>query len=130
MLYPVYIHIGDATHAHGVTVPDFPGCYSAADNWDELPAKLQKAIEVYCENEDMDIPAPTALEALTAKSKYKGGVWMLVDIDVSRLSTRTVRLNVSLPVGLVKRIDVYAKAHHLTRSGFLAKAAVSEMERQ
>jgi hypothetical protein len=31
---------------------------------------------------------------------------------------------------LVKRIDTYAKAHHLTRSGFLAKAAVSEMERR
>lgn len=26
--------------------------------------------------------------------------------------------------------DAYAKAHHLSRSGFLAKAAVSEMERQ
>jgi predicted RNase H-like HicB family nuclease len=130
MLYPVYIHVGDDTHAHGVTVPDFPGCFSAADNWDELPAKIQEAIEVYCEGEDMDIPAPTALEALTPKSKYKGGVWMLVDVDVSQLSTRPVRLNVSLPEGLVKRIDAYAKAHHLSRSGFLAKAAVSEMERQ
>jgi len=27
-------------------------------------------------------------------------------------------------------LDAYAKAHHLSRSGFLAKAAVSEMERQ
>ncbi len=56
MLYPVYVHVGDAKHAHGVTVPDFPGCYSAADNWDELPAKIQETIEVYCEGEDMDIP--------------------------------------------------------------------------
>ena len=30
MLYPVYVHIGDADHAHGVTFPDFPGCFSAA----------------------------------------------------------------------------------------------------
>jgi predicted RNase H-like HicB family nuclease len=130
MLYPVYVHMGDATHAHGVTVPDFPGCYSAADSWDELPAKIQEAIEVYCEGEDMDIPAPTPLETLAAKREYKGGVWMLVDVDVSQLSTRPVRLNVSLPEGLVRRIDSYAKAHHLSRSGFLAKAAVSEMERQ
>lgn len=127
MLYPVYIHMGDAKHAHGVTVPDFPGCFSAADTWDELPANIQEAIEVYCEGEDMDIPAPTPLETLVAKSKYKGGVWMLVDVDVSQLSTRPVRLNVSLPEGLVKRIDAYAKTHHLTRSGFLAKAAVSGM---
>ncbi len=32
MLYPVYVHQGDAEHAHGVTLPDFPGCFSAADN--------------------------------------------------------------------------------------------------
>jgi predicted RNase H-like HicB family nuclease len=96
VLYPVYLHVGDKTHAHGVTVPDFPGCYSAADNWEELPAKIQEAIEVYCEGEDMDIPAPTALEMLTKKSAYKGGAWMLVDVDVSQLSTRSVRLNISL----------------------------------
>lgn len=45
----VMTHVGDDTHAHGVTVPDFPGCYSAADSWDKLPAKIQQAVEVYCE---------------------------------------------------------------------------------
>ena len=129
MLYPVYIHVGDETHAHGVTVPDFPGCYSAADHWDELPAKIQEAIELYCESEDMDIPAPTPLEKLAKQPEYEGGVWMLVDVDVTQLSTRPMRLNVSLPEGLVKRIDAYAKSHHLTRSGFLAKAALAEIEK-
>ena len=38
MLYPVYVHPGDADHAHGVTFPDFPGCFSAADDWSDLPA--------------------------------------------------------------------------------------------
>lgn len=129
MLYPVYIHVGDDTHAHGVTVPDFPGCYSAADHWEELPARIQEAIELYCEGEELDIPAPTPLERLAAQPEYQGGVWMLVDVDISLLSTRPVRLNVSLPEGLVKRIDAYAKSHHLMRSGFLAKAALTEMER-
>ncbi len=129
MLYPVYIHVGDETHAHGVIVPDFPGCYSAADHWDELPAKIQEAIELYCEGEDMDIPAPTPLEKLANQPEYEGGVWMLVDVDVTQLSTRPMRLNVSLPEGLVKRIDAYAKSHHLTRSGFLAKAALAEIEK-
>jgi predicted RNase H-like HicB family nuclease len=87
MLYSVYVHVGDDTQAHGVTVPDFSGCYSAADNWDELPAKIQEAIEVYCEGEDMDIPAPTAPEILAAQPEYQDGVWMLVDVDVSQLST-------------------------------------------
>jgi metal-responsive CopG/Arc/MetJ family transcriptional regulator len=48
---------------------------------------------------------------------------------VSRIQTRAVRLNISLPKGLVQRIDAYAKARHLSRSGFLAKAAAEALER-
>ena len=44
MLYPVYVHPGDADHAHGVTFPDFPGCFSAADTWSDLPAAVQEAV--------------------------------------------------------------------------------------
>lgn len=64
MRYPVYIHVGDESHAHGIAATDFPGCCSAADHWDGLPAKIQEAIELYCEGEDMDIPALSPLEKL------------------------------------------------------------------
>jgi len=87
MLYSVYVHVGDDTHSHGIAVPDFPGCYSAADNWDELPAKIQEAIEVHCEGEDMDFPAPTAPEILAAQPEYQDGVWMLMDVDIPQLYT-------------------------------------------
>ncbi|WP_245561993.1 type II toxin-antitoxin system HicB family antitoxin [Lamprocystis purpurea] len=30
MPYPVCRHPGDTDHANGVTIPDFPGCFSAA----------------------------------------------------------------------------------------------------
>ena len=36
-------------------------------------------------------------------------------------------LNVSLPANLVQQIDAWAGAHHLTRSGFLAQAALKAM---
>lgn len=55
---PVYVHLGDDNHAHGVTIPNFPGCFSAADDWDSLPANIQEAIELYCEGENMEIPVP------------------------------------------------------------------------
>ncbi|MFI3156148.1 MAG: type II toxin-antitoxin system HicB family antitoxin [Methylococcaceae bacterium] len=129
MLYPVYVHLGDENHAHGVTIPDFPGCFSAADDWDLLPNAIQEAIELYCEGEDMDIPAPTPVEKLIANPDYEGGVWMLIDVDVSRLSTKPMRINISLPENLVQSIDRYAKTHHLTRSGFLAKAALAEIQK-
>jgi predicted RNase H-like HicB family nuclease len=50
MLYPAYVHIGDNQRAHGVTIPDFSGCFSAADEWENLPHMIQEAAEVYFED--------------------------------------------------------------------------------
>lgn len=127
MLYPVYVHMGNDKEAHSVTFPDFPGCFSAADEWSALPAAIQEAVEAHFYAESEMIPPPTALEHLTQLPDYVGGVWMLVDIDLSRLNTQPMRLNISLPSNLVQQIDAYANAHHMTRSGFLAKAAQQAM---
>ena len=54
---------------------------------------------------------------------------MLVEVDVSQLSTKSLRINISLPENLVQSIDRYARTHHLTRSGFLAKAALAEIQK-
>lgn len=125
MFYPVYVHQGDEDHAHGVTVPDFPGCFSAADNWADIPAMVQEAAEVHFDGESLDIPPPRPLEELSRLEEFQGGVWMMVDVDTTRIRPKVLRLNVSLPEPLVRRIDEYAKTHHLSRSGFLAHAAES-----
>jgi predicted RNase H-like HicB family nuclease len=85
MLYPVYVHIGDKTHSHGITIPDLPGCFSYADTWEELPHAAQEAAERYCDGKELEIPTPTSLEKLAQNPAYHGGVWMLVEIDTSKL---------------------------------------------
>lgn len=127
MLYPVYVHAGDATHAHGVTFPDFPGCFAAADDWAALPAAMQEAVQAHFHGEPDAVPQPTALEQLAADAHYSGGVWLLADIDLSRIDTSPVRLNISLPSNLVQQIDAWASEKGMTRSGFLAQAARSAM---
>lgn len=127
MLYPVYVHQGDENHAHGITIPDFPGCFSAADNWDDLPRMVQEAVELYCDGEDMTIPAPSSLDALQGDEQYQDGIWVMIDIDIDHLETKPVRLNISLPSNLVQQIDHWAKDHSMTRSGFLAQAARESM---
>jgi len=119
--------MGDENHAHGVTIPDFPGCFSAADDWQDLPRMIQEAIELWCEGQELALPKPTSLENLANNSEYNGGIWLLIDIDASKLETKSVRLNISLPQGLVSEIDSYAKTHGATRSGFLAQAARQAM---
>jgi predicted RNase H-like HicB family nuclease len=127
MLYPAYVHIGDDQHAHGVTVPDFPGCVSAADAWQDLPRAVQEAVEAHCAGAEEQIPEPTPLEKLAKDPDYSGGAWMLFDIDLSRINARAVRLNISLPERLLLRIDAEAQRRKLSRSAFLALAAEREM---
>ena len=87
----------------------------------------QEAVECHMAGEGLPVPAPTALEKLTANPQYEGGVWMLVDLDVKRIDPTPQRVNISLPGSLLSQIDDYAQAHHLSRSGFLAKAAQEAM---
>lgn len=129
MLYPVYIHLGDQDHAHGVTIPDLPGCFSATDDWQSLPTAIQEAVELYFEDEVQTIPPPSELTELARDPQYQGGIWMLMDIDLERVRPKPVRLNISLPEGLVRQIDAHAKARHLSRSGFLAQAASEALAR-
>jgi len=128
MLYPVYVHVGDKKHAHGIEFPDFPGCFSAADDWQEINRMAQEALECHTAGENQPIPAPTALEKLAEDTRYQGGVWMLVDLDLSRIDPAPRRVNISLPGSLLSQIDSYAQTQHLTRSGFLAKAAQEAMQ--
>ncbi|WP_111520752.1 type II toxin-antitoxin system HicB family antitoxin [Cupriavidus phytorum] len=83
MLYPVHIEPGDATHAHGITVPDFPGCFSAADDWSEIPGNVQQAAEAHFADGE-PIPGPSDLQQWVESRQYEGGFWVLVDIDLSR----------------------------------------------
>jgi predicted RNase H-like HicB family nuclease len=129
MIYPVYVHLGDAEHAHGVTIPDLPGCFSAADDWEDLPTQIQEAVELYFEGETIEIPTPTPLEQLAKDPRYQdGGIWMLVDIDFSRIRPKSVKVRVSLPASLVGRIDASAKKRRMSRSGFLEQAARHALE--
>ena len=127
MLYPVYVHLGNKKTAHGVTFPDFPGCFSAADDWNDLPRNIQEAVEAHFANGE-PIPKATPLDKLVKNPEYVGGAWLMADIDLTRVNTKTLRLNISLPENLVTQIDSFAKSKHMSRSAFLASAAKREMK--
>ena len=122
MIYPAYVHLGDKTHAHGITLPDFEGCFSAADDYADIPAKVQEAIELHFDEGELELPEPSDISALESTNEYTGGIWMLIDIDVSKLDNKPMRLNVSLPSYIVKKMDAYASENRLTRSALIVKA--------
>ncbi|WP_347454046.1 type II toxin-antitoxin system HicB family antitoxin [Acinetobacter sp. ANC 7454] len=122
MLYPVYVHKDEDT-AYGLTFPDFEGCFSAADEMQDIQRMAQEAVEVHFDGEDIPLPTPSSPEQWLNDERFEGGFWLLVDIDTAKVNTKSVRINISMPEALVKRIDAMAKKQHLSRSAFLAKSA-------
>ncbi len=126
MLYPVHVH-KDEGSAYGASFPDFPGCFAAADDLQDLPHAAQEAVEAHFHGDTAGIPAPSTPEAWMGHEDFQGGYWMMVDIDLSKVNTKAVRLNISLPENLGHRIDQAAEARRMSRSAFLAMAAEHEM---
>lgn len=129
MRYPIVIH-KDRDSDFGVTVPDVPGCYSAGSTMEEAITMVQEAIECHLEGMLIDgdaIPIPTSIENHQKKKEYKGGIWALVDVDVSKLSVKSKRINITIPERLLNAVDNYARKHAETRSGLLAHAVTEYM---
>jgi predicted RNase H-like HicB family nuclease len=130
MRYPIAIETGDHDHAYGVIVPDLPGCFSAGDSLDEAISNAEEAILLFLEDyadEDKAPPPPSKLQQLQEHADYEGSTWAIVNVDIAKLSTRSVRVNVTLPDRLLHTIDTYVDRHGETRSGFLARAAMEAM---
>jgi predicted RNase H-like HicB family nuclease len=127
MLYPVYVYSGDAKTAYGITLPDFEGCFAASDTLEGIPQACQQAMEAHFFEEPESVPKASKLADLKKRAKLKGGEWMFVDLDINGIQAKPIRLNVSLPSNLVKMIDAQARSRKMTRSGFLADAAMQAM---
>ena len=99
MRFPIVIH-KDTGSGYGVTVPDLPGCFSAGDTLDEGIESASEAIACHIEGLLMDgepIPARASLEKHQGNKDYRDGVWAIVAVDISKLSSKTKRINITLP---------------------------------
>jgi predicted RNase H-like HicB family nuclease len=126
MKYPVLIH-KESSSDFGVTVPDLPGCYSAGTTMEEALESAQEAVLTHVEGLLMDqepIPTPSGVESLLLRWNEKGAVWALVPVDLSVLSKRAKRVNITVPENLLRKIDAFAMKDGDSRSGLLVTAAL------
>jgi predicted RNase H-like HicB family nuclease len=129
MKYPVIIH-KDENSDYGVTFPDLPGCFSAGETIEAALANAQEAAECHVEGILLDsepIPVATAVERYKDDPDYKEGLWALVEVDFSRLSLKSKRVNITMPERLLNSLDYFAKKHGQTRSGLLTQAVTEYM---
>lgn len=76
------------------------------------------------------IPARASLEAHQANEDYLDGVWAIVAVDISKLSSKTRRINITLPERVLAIVDQAAVREGESRSGLLARAALSYVQRR
>jgi len=130
MRYPVVLHTDDGSQ-YGVTVPDLPGCYSAGEGIEDALQSVAGAIDLPPEGlveAGGDVPLPGSIAQHQAAQEFAGGVWALVDVDVSRFDGKAEKINITVPRRVLAQIDDYARAHGSTRSGFLVEAAKRAMK--
>ncbi len=129
MQYPIFIH-KDENSDYGVIVPDLPGCFSAGSTIEEAIRNAHEAIECHIEGLLLDsdpIPLKQSIEQHLDNPDFKDGVLALVEIDLSKVAGKSIRVNISLPERFLKQIDEYTRQHGGNRSGFLVDAALNFM---
>lgn len=116
----------------GASFPDFPGAITVAATLEDLRSQAEEALAFHIEGmkEDGDqIPGPSPLDLIAVSDGYKDAAAVLV-IKAPETASPSIRINVTIPDQMLKRIDRHAAKKGLTRSGFLVQAAKKEMEAQ
>jgi predicted RNase H-like HicB family nuclease len=129
MKYPIVIH-KNMNSDYGVIFPDIPGCFSAGTSIEEAIAMSQEAAECHIEGMLLDsepIPVASSIENHRDNPEYEDGLWALVNIDISKLSLKAKRINITIPERLLTTVDHYARSHGESRSGLLSQAVTEYM---
>lgn len=116
----------DEGGAWGVSFPDLPGCFSAADTLADVLPQAGEALELWFEDEPLvEARSMEAIRAEVAEDLAQGA--FLMAVPYMQTTGKPVRVNVSIDRGMLDAIDTAAAARHLTRSAFLAEAARNEI---
>ncbi|NOT69698.1 MAG: ribbon-helix-helix protein, CopG family [Hyphomicrobium sp.] len=127
-----YIALVDgAESTWGVRIPDFPGCFGAGATMDAAVDDATRALREFAADMVADgeaLPAPRSWQDIKAELAAEGEpIDLVVYIPLLLDKARPVRANISLDAGLLETIDREARARGLTRSAFLASAAVDKI---
>lgn len=110
--------------AFGLSFPDLPGCFAAADNWDGIPAAAAEALDLWFEDAaDVD-PAP--LDVVRKRPEVTAALSegaSIMHVPYIAADSVVERVNITMERELLRAIDQTAKSRGMNRSSFLAAAA-------
>ena len=124
--YHAVVH-KDEDSAFGVEFPDLPGCFSAADEVEDVIPNAVEALSLWFEDQDEVAPSPVEKVRFDATADLAGGAFLVMVPWIGR-NSKPARVNISLDRAMLDAIDSAAAMRRLTRSAFLAEAARNEIE--
>lgn len=124
MLFPAFVEI-DADGSASGFFPDVTGCYFAGDTPEQTLHDAHSALHTHFElmaEKGLLIPEPTNQ---WMNNLPQPGIWIYVEIDITRYLGKSERINITMPHLLIEKIDrvVGHDARYSSRSHFLAEAA-------
>jgi predicted RNase H-like HicB family nuclease len=122
-----------------ISVPDLPGCSVSSKSIDlgmeQVTAAIKSHLSILAEYGEK---IPNAKSVERHRENYQLGnphtfmqtFWAIVTIDITPYLGKSHKINVTLPEMLIAQIDnkVSKSASYKTRSGFIAKACIKELE--
>ena len=113
----------DSESGYSVVFPDFPGCITVGNDFDDAVRMAKEALALHTSDEQI-LPEPRTLEEIKKnwedwdewKNNYN---FEIVRIPLFQDNITSTRVNVTIPMNLLNRIDSVTK----NRSQFLAAAA-------
>lgn len=124
--YHAVVH-KDEDSAFGVQFPDLPGCFSAADEVEDVIPNAIEALSLWFEDQDEVAPSPVEKVRFGAATDLAEGAFLVMVPWIGR-NSKPARVNISLDRAMLDAIDSAAAMRRLTRSAFLAEAARNEIE--
>ncbi|MBP0597948.1 type II toxin-antitoxin system HicB family antitoxin [Herbaspirillum sp. LeCh32-8] len=120
----------DEGSTYGVTVPSIKGCFSWGDTIEEAVKNAREAIEAHIET-SLETGSEVNVDPLSldeVQEEFPNDRYVFVEIDDKRIDKTPERINVSLPRFVLSKIDSHVDDRHETRSGFLVRAALRQLD--
>ena len=88
----------------------------------DLSTAVQEAVELHFDGESFSLPKPLTLDEVKNLTDFDyKGVWMFFEIDTSKISNQTKRINITIPENLLHKVDELAAAEHISRSAKISQ---------
>ncbi|MGP8473881.1 type II toxin-antitoxin system HicB family antitoxin [Burkholderia sp. PR2] len=130
MKYPIYITRHENPRYRGA-LPDFPEVDVEGESYGELQAAAAQRVMARYDRSVRLIPPPTTdMSVLQASDVDTGdGIWRFFDIDLTQMTSSSVRIELCLPKRIVHDIDRTANALHTTRDAFVSMVCENAADR-